>query len=257
MAANQNMPPLPTRMLCRKLAATAVSTTGRALYRNASRRPPFPAVVAQPVLGRSPASQCWFSTSHGAARNSNEANSSNCYLAAEGERGETHANGATEGVDISNHSAKHDVNKSDPAPPACISAATKPKKSSPSAAATPVAITLDETELEERFIKGGGNGGQKINKTSNCVVLVHKPTGIQVRCQETRSLTDNRRIARKILKIKLDDHFNGALSKRNQKAEAERRKKQKKKQRAKKKYAANDTTVDSEDAKGGGEPAQA
>ncbi|KAJ3367533.1 hypothetical protein GGF31_007435 [Allomyces arbusculus] len=195
-------------MLWHKLAATAVSTTGRTLWQT-------------------------------------------------GERGEAHTTGTADGVDISNHGAEQDINKSDPAPPASISAAPKSKKPSPLAAATPVAITLDETELEERFIKGGGNGGQKINKTSNCVVLVHKPTGIQVRCQETRSLTDNRRIARKILKLKLDDHFNGALSKRNQKAEAERRKKQKKKQRAKKKYAANDAPPEAEDGKEGGESAPA
>ncbi|KAJ3366448.1 hypothetical protein GGF32_005450 [Allomyces javanicus] len=179
-------------------------------------------------------------------------------MAAEGDGGETRANGAVDGANLNDHGVGHDANElSDLAPPASVSAAPKPKKSSPPAAVTPAAITLDETELEERFIKGGGNGGQKINKTSNCVVLVHKPTGIQVRCQETRSLTDNRRIARKILKLKLDDHFNGALSKRNQKAEAERRKKQKKKQRAKKKYAASDASPDAEDAKEGGEPAPA
>ena len=48
-------------------------------------------------------------------------------------------------------------------------------------------------------ILGSGPGGQSINKTNNNVQLLHKPTGIQVKCQETRSLQQNRKIARKIL----------------------------------------------------------
>ena len=48
-------------------------------------------------------------------------------------------------------------------------------------------------------ILGSGPGGQSINKTNNNVQLLHKPSGIQVKCQETRSLQQNRKIARKIL----------------------------------------------------------
>jgi protein subunit release factor B len=48
-------------------------------------------------------------------------------------------------------------------------------------------------------ISGSGPGGQSINKTNNNVQLLHKPTGVQVKCQETRSLEQNRKIARKIL----------------------------------------------------------
>lgn len=36
---------------------------------------------------------------------------------------------------------------------------------------------LIETELEEQFVRGSGPGGQAVNKTANCVVLTHKPTG--------------------------------------------------------------------------------
>jgi RF-1 domain len=75
---------------------------------------------------------------------------------------------------------------------------------------------IDENDLEESFVRGvyntvaphigfltchvgSGPGGQSINKTQNNVQLLHKPTGIRVSCQETRSLEQNRKIARRIL----------------------------------------------------------
>ena len=78
---------------------------------------------------------------------------------------------------------------------------------------TPLIIELNEADLEESFVRGSGPGGQKINKTANCVQLLHKPTGIRVECQETRSLEYNRKIARKRLIRKLDWHYNGWQSK--------------------------------------------
>lgn len=42
-------------------------------------------------------------------------------------------------------------------------------------------VVLLESDLEERFVKGFGKGGQKVNKTSNCVELKHLPTGITVK----------------------------------------------------------------------------
>jgi len=47
-------------------------------------------------------------------------------------------------------------------------------------------------DIEERFIRGSGPGGQKINKTSSTVWLRHRPTGIEVRCQAERSQAANR-----------------------------------------------------------------
>lgn len=75
---------------------------------------------------------------------------------------------------------------------------------------------IDEKDLEETFVRGvynatvlyfgfltchigSGPGGQSINKTQNNVQLLHKPTGVRVCCQETRSLEQNRKIARRIL----------------------------------------------------------
>ena len=62
------------------------------------------------------------------------------------------------------------------------------------------------------LIVGFGPGGQKINKTSSCVQLKHIPTGIIVKCQETRSREENRKIARRILRRKLDVLENGEES---------------------------------------------
>ena len=77
-------------------------------------------------------------------------------------------------------------------------------------------IVLNEDELEESFVRGSGPGGQKINKTSNRVLLVHVPTSIRVECQDTRSLQQNRKLARKRLLSKLDEYYNGRQSKTSQ-----------------------------------------
>lgn len=60
-------------------------------------------------------------------------------------------------------------------------------------------LHLLEEDLEEKFILGSGKGGQKVNKTATCVFLVHKPSGIMVKCQQTRSRETNRYYARKRL----------------------------------------------------------
>lgn len=80
-------------------------------------------------------------------------------------------------------------------------------------AATRVPIVLNDDDIEESFVKGSGPGGQKINKRSNRVRLVHKPTGTMVSCQDFRDLTSNRKHARTMLKEKLDVLVNGDNSK--------------------------------------------
>jgi hypothetical protein len=86
---------------------------------------------------------------------------------------------------------------------------------------------LLEDDLTETFVRGSGPGGQKVNKTSNRVVLVHGPTQLRVECQDTRSLQQNRKIARKRLLEKLDEQLNGSQSKVIMKqAKASQKKKQ-------------------------------
>lgn len=65
-------------------------------------------------------------------------------------------------------------------------------------------LRIHQDDLEESFIRGSGAGGQKINKTSSTVVLRHIPSGIEVRCQQERSLTQNRFLARMDLCDKLE-----------------------------------------------------
>ncbi|XP_067931621.1 mitochondrial translation release factor in rescue-like [Watersipora subatra] len=71
---------------------------------------------------------------------------------------------------------------------------------------------LDETELEEKFTRGGGPGGQATNTTSNCVLLKHLPTGLVIKCHAERSLELNRKIARRRMQEKLDFYWNGENS---------------------------------------------
>lgn len=58
-----------------------------------------------------------------------------------------------------------------------------------------VALGVQLNDVDERFIRGSGHGGQKVNKTSSTVWLRHRPTGIEVRCQRERSQSVNREIA--------------------------------------------------------------
>ncbi|XP_076632823.1 mitochondrial translation release factor in rescue [Colletes latitarsis] len=94
--------------------------------------------------------------------------------------------------------------------------------------------TLNENDLEEQFVRGSGPGGQATNKTSNAVVLKHKPTGLIVKCHETRSLLQNRKIARDIMITKLDFFVNREDSIQSQEEQFKKRDSIKKKQKQKK-----------------------
>lgn len=108
-------------------------------------------------------------------------------------------------------------------------------------------IEISESDIEENFVQGSGPGGQKINKTANCVQIKHIPTGIRVSCQQSRSLEINRHIARKILREKLDWHFNQWDSKLGQKIQKKRRAKAKSAKRSEGKYnVERDSPTESE-----------
>ena len=67
------------------------------------------------------------------------------------------------------------------------------------------ALGVRPEDIEERFIRGTGPGGQKINKTSSTVWVRHRPSGIEVRCQRERSQTANRETAWMELCAKLEE----------------------------------------------------
>ena len=66
-------------------------------------------------------------------------------------------------------------------------------------------LGVDETDLDEKFIRSGGPGGQNVNKVSTCVQLKHIPTGITVKIQENRSQGVNRFLARRSLVNKIEE----------------------------------------------------
>ena len=99
---------------------------------------------------------------------------------------------------------------------------------------------LHEEDLHETFSAGGGKGGQKVNRSNNKVNLKHIPTGLTVHCHRTRSLHDNRRIARSMLAARLDELLNGAASKPALRIAKLQRRKAKARQRTKAKHAAGD-----------------
>ncbi|KAG2020782.1 peptide chain release factor 1 [Coprinopsis cinerea AmutBmut pab1-1] len=106
---------------------------------------------------------------------------------------------------------------------------------------------LKEEDLEESFVRGSGPGGQSINKTENNVQLLHKPTGIRVSCQETRSLSQNRKIARKRLLEKLDKLANPGLSKEEMKLAKKRERERQRRKKAKKKALAKEVNAEVEE----------
>ena len=88
------------------------------------------------------------------------------------------------------------------------------------------ALGVDLNTIEEKFIRGSGHGGQKINKTASAVQLHHKPTGIIVKYQKHRQRPMNRILALRTLLEKLNPD-----SKKQQEIEKIRKQKARRKRR--------------------------
>lgn len=73
-------------------------------------------------------------------------------------------------------------------------------------------LGVRECDLEEHFVRGFGKGGQKVNKTNNCVCLIHVPSGIVVKCHRERERETNRYLARRALCDELDHRLHGGVS---------------------------------------------
>ena len=96
-----------------------------------------------------------------------------------------------------------------------------------------------EGDLVERFIRGSGPGGQKINKTSSCVQLRHVPSGIEIKCQHSRSLAANRVKARSLVCELLEERELERQAQRRFEAAKRRRQKRQPSRRQKKINVAN------------------
>lgn len=84
-------------------------------------------------------------------------------------------------------------------------------------------LGVQPEDVDERFIRGAGAGGQKINKTSSTVWLRHAPTGLEVRIQDERSQLANRLAAWAELAARLAHRRDSARAEVRSTRELERR----------------------------------
>jgi len=101
------------------------------------------------------------------------------------------------------------------------------------------ALGVRESEIEETFVRSGGAGGQKVNKSSSCVMLLHRPTGLRVKCQTTRHQALNRFLARRLLLDKIERVQKGYVEAERAYIEKVRRQKRKRSRRAKDRMLAD------------------
>ncbi|MCX5796666.1 MAG: peptide chain release factor-like protein [Elusimicrobia bacterium] len=97
-------------------------------------------------------------------------------------------------------------------------------------------LAIDIRLIQESFVRGGGKGGQKINKTANCVQLYYPPLGIRVRCQRERRRSVNRFLALRELVDRIEMKVSPETSERLQEMERIRRRKSRRKERTTGKY---------------------
>lgn len=101
------------------------------------------------------------------------------------------------------------------------------------------ALGVSEADIEESFVRSGGAGGQKVNKSSSCVMLLHRPTGLRVKCQTTRYQAMNRFLARRLLLDKIEEQKRGYVEAERARIEKIRRQKRKRSRRAKERILAD------------------
>jgi len=97
------------------------------------------------------------------------------------------------------------------------------------------ALELREEDLEEKYVRSSGPGGQRVNKTASCVYLKHGPTGLEVKMQRERSQRLNRYYARKRLCELIEAERLGPQSPAALKAEKVRKQKQRRRRRTRRK----------------------
>ncbi|OJJ81891.1 peptide chain release factor family protein, partial [Aspergillus glaucus CBS 516.65] len=111
----------------------------------------------------------------------------------------------------------------------------------------PPRLKISDADLIIYYLKGTGPGGQKINKTNSAVQLIHKPTGIVVKSQATRSRSQNEKIAKQLLSDRVEDLEKGDQSRTAIKAERAKKKKASKLKKTRRKYRDLESKEDEDD----------
>ena len=101
------------------------------------------------------------------------------------------------------------------------------------------ALGVREADIDETFVRSGGHGGQNVNKTATCVMLLHRPTRLQVKCQATRQQGLNRFLARRLLLDKIEALQKGHVDAERARIEKIRRQKRRRSRRAKQRMLAD------------------
>ena len=97
------------------------------------------------------------------------------------------------------------------------------------------ALGISERDIDEKFVRSSGSGGQKVNKTSTCVYIKHIPTGIEVKWMKERSQSLNRFLARREL-VRRIEKLSGKLAQDDHSMKKAKRQKLKRRKRARRKY---------------------
>jgi len=92
-------------------------------------------------------------------------------------------------------------------------------------------LQVREEDLEETFVRSSGNGGQHVNKTSTCVQLRHRPSGISVSASRERSQSVNRFLARRELLERIEA-LSGVLTPEMKRIEKLRKQKDRRRRRS-------------------------
>jgi len=103
-------------------------------------------------------------------------------------------------------------------------------------------LGVKEADIDEKFIRSGGPGGQNVNKVATCVQLKHLPTGITVKIQKDRTQGVNRFLARRSLLSKIEESISGKPAKEQIKIQKIQKQKKRRKRKTKAKLeSAKDT----------------
>ncbi len=103
-------------------------------------------------------------------------------------------------------------------------------------------LGVHEADIDEKFIRSGGPGGQNVNKVATCVQLKHLPTGITVKIQKDRTQGVNRFLARRSLLSKIEESISGKPAKEQIKIQKIQKQKKRRKRKTKAKLESDNNT---------------